>query len=168
MQRYILRRIGQAIITLFILGLVVFLSVRVVGDPGVVLLGIQATAKEHEQLEKNLGLHDPLAGHSNALLLGSHHVDHAIRGHTGVAPHLWQGRSQLLHHARHSAGVGGIAGMLRLVRSSMLEVLDSEYVKFARVKGVPERMVIYKHALKNAGIPALTYGGLVLASLLNG
>ena len=60
MQRYILRRIGQAIITLFILGLVVFLSVRVVGDPGVVLLGIQATAKEHEQLEKNLGLHDPL------------------------------------------------------------------------------------------------------------
>ena len=63
---------------------------------------------------------------------------------------------------------GGIAGMLRLVRSSMLEVLDSEYVKFARVKGVPERMVIYKHALKNAGIPALTYGGLVLASLLNG
>ena len=63
---------------------------------------------------------------------------------------------------------GGIAGMLRLVGSSMLEVLDSEYVKFARVKGVPERMVIYKHALKNAGIPALTYGGLVLASLLNG
>ena len=63
---------------------------------------------------------------------------------------------------------GGIAGMLRLVRSSMLDVLDSEYVKFARVKGVPERMVIYKHALKNAGIPALTYGGLVLASLLNG
>ena len=63
---------------------------------------------------------------------------------------------------------GGTAGMLRLVRSSMLEVMDSEYVKFARVKGVTERMVIYKHALKNAGIPALTYGGLVLASLLNG
>jgi peptide/nickel transport system permease protein len=41
---------------------------------------------------------------------------------------------------------GGMAGVVRLVRSSMLEVLDSEYVKFARVKGLPEQLVIYKHA----------------------
>ena len=47
-------------------------------------------------------------------------------------------------------------------------VLDSEYVKFARVKGLSERLVIYKHALKNAVIPALTFGGLTLAGLLNG
>lgn len=63
---------------------------------------------------------------------------------------------------------GGIAGIVRLTRSSMLEVLDSEYVKFARVKGLSERMVVYKHALKNAVIPALTFGGLTLAGLLNG
>jgi peptide/nickel transport system permease protein len=63
---------------------------------------------------------------------------------------------------------GGMAGIVRLVRSSMLEVLDSEYVKFARVKGLPEQRVIYKHALKNAVIPALTFGGLTLAGLLNG
>ena len=63
---------------------------------------------------------------------------------------------------------GGIAGIVRLVRSSMLEVLDSEYVKFARVKGLSENMVVYKHALKNAVIPALTFGGLTLAGLLNG
>jgi peptide/nickel transport system permease protein len=63
---------------------------------------------------------------------------------------------------------GGMAGIVRLVRSSMLEVLDSEYVKFARVKGLPEQRVIYKHALKNAIIPALTFGGLTLAGLLNG
>jgi peptide/nickel transport system permease protein len=62
----------------------------------------------------------------------------------------------------------GIAGIVRLVRSSMLEVLDSEYVKFARVKGLSEKMVVYKHALKNAVIPALTFGGLTLAGLLNG
>ncbi len=61
-----------------------------------------------------------------------------------------------------------MAGIVRLVRSSMLEVLDSEYVKFARVKGLPEQLVIYKHALKNAVIPALTFGGLTLAGLLNG
>jgi ABC-type dipeptide/oligopeptide/nickel transport system permease component len=62
----------------------------------------------------------------------------------------------------------GMAGLVRLVRSSMLEVLDSEYVKFARVKGMTERVVIYKHALKNAVIPALTFSGLSLAGLMNG
>lgn len=65
-------------------------------------------------------------------------------------------------------GWAGMAGMVRLTRSSMLEVLDSEYVKFARIKGLQEQAVIYKHALKNAVIPALTFGGLTLAGLLNG
>jgi peptide/nickel transport system permease protein len=62
----------------------------------------------------------------------------------------------------------GMAGVLRLARSSMLEVLDSEYVKLARIKGLPERIVVYKHALKNAVIPVLTFSGLTLAGLLNG
>ena len=65
-------------------------------------------------------------------------------------------------------GWSGIAGMSRLVRSGMLEVLDSEYVKFARIKGLSERMVIFKHALKNAMIPVLTFGGLTVAALMNG
>ena len=61
-----------------------------------------------------------------------------------------------------------MAGFMRLTRSSMLEVLDSEFVKFARIKGLNERMVIYKHALKNAIIPILTFGGVSFAGLLNG
>jgi peptide/nickel transport system permease protein len=61
-----------------------------------------------------------------------------------------------------------MAGMVRLGRSSVLEVLDSEYVKFARIKGLSERVVIYKHALKNAVIPLLTFSGLTIAGLLNG
>ena len=61
-----------------------------------------------------------------------------------------------------------MAGIVRLARSSMLEVLDSEYIKFARIKGLRERVVVYKHALKNAIIPVLTFGGLTLAGLLNG
>ena len=65
-------------------------------------------------------------------------------------------------------GWQGMAGMVRLSRSSMLEVLDSEYIKFARVKGLPERMVIYKHALRNAVVTPLTFAGLTLAGLLNG
>jgi peptide/nickel transport system permease protein len=50
----------------------------------------------------------------------------------------------------------------------MLEVLDSEYVKFARVKGLHERLVLWKHALRNALIPLLTFSGISLAGLLNG
>ena len=65
-------------------------------------------------------------------------------------------------------GWASMAGMVRLGRSSMLEVLDSEYVKFARIKGLSERIVIWKHALKNAVIPVLTFAGLTLAGLLNG
>ncbi|MCY4417015.1 MAG: ABC transporter permease [Chloroflexi bacterium] len=61
-----------------------------------------------------------------------------------------------------------MAGMMRLARSSMLEVLDSEFVKFARVKGLTERLVIWKHALRNAMIPLITFGGISLAGLLNG
>lgn len=61
-----------------------------------------------------------------------------------------------------------MAGLARLSRSAMLEVLDSEYVKFARIKGLREGLVIYKHAAKNAVIPVLTFSGLILAGLLNG
>jgi peptide/nickel transport system permease protein len=61
-----------------------------------------------------------------------------------------------------------MAGFMRLTRSAMLEVLDSEYVKFARIKGLGEQLVIFKHALKNAIIPVLTFGGISFAGLLNG
>jgi ABC-type dipeptide/oligopeptide/nickel transport system permease component len=59
-----------------------------------------------------------------------------------------------------------VAGMMRLLRSSMLEVLDSEYVKLARVKGVDERRVIWGHALKNALIPVVTFAGIYFSILV--
>lgn len=61
-----------------------------------------------------------------------------------------------------------IAANMRLVRSSMLEVLDSEYIKLARAKGVSVRRVIWKHALRNAMIPPLTQAGLTLAAFIAG
>ena len=61
-----------------------------------------------------------------------------------------------------------MAGMMRLGRSSMLEILDSEFIKFARVKGLQERFVLWKHALRNSLIPLLTFSGISLAGLLNG
>jgi ABC-type dipeptide/oligopeptide/nickel transport system permease component len=61
-----------------------------------------------------------------------------------------------------------LPGMMRLVRSSMLDVLDSEYVKLARIKGLPESIVIWKHALRNALIAPLTAAGMIFAMLITG
>ncbi len=60
------------------------------------------------------------------------------------------------------------AGLLRLTRSAMLEVLDSEYIKLARAKGVARWAVIWKHAFRNAVIVPLTYAGLFMAALMTG
>jgi len=59
------------------------------------------------------------------------------------------------------------AAHMRLTRSSMLEVLGSEYVKLARLKGLPEALVITKHAFKNALIPVLTLAGINLVIMVN-
>lgn len=61
-----------------------------------------------------------------------------------------------------------VAALMRLTRSAMLEVLDSEYVKLARIKGLPEWKVIWKHCLRNAAIAPLTYFGLVAGFLMTG
>ncbi len=57
--------------------------------------------------------------------------------------------------------------MLRITRSGMLDVLGSDYIKLVRLKGVPERMVVAKHALKNSMIPVLTFAGLNLLIMVN-
>lgn len=60
------------------------------------------------------------------------------------------------------------AGFMRLTRSSMLEVLESEFVKLARIKGLSEGVVIWKHALRNALIPVLTLWGVFVGNLITG
>ena len=64
--------------------------------------------------------------------------------------------------------IGSLAGLVRLVRSAMIESLQSEYVMFARAKGLPEKDVIYRHALKNALNPFITLLGFEIANLLSG
>jgi peptide/nickel transport system permease protein len=61
-----------------------------------------------------------------------------------------------------------IAAIMRITRSSMLDVMDSEYIKMARTKGNPERVVIWKHGLRNALIPVIGLAGLQLANLIGG
>jgi peptide/nickel transport system permease protein len=64
--------------------------------------------------------------------------------------------------------VGGTAFLTRLVRSQMLDVLKQNYIKTARAKGLPERVVIYKHALRNALLPFVTVVALQLPGILSG
>ena len=59
-----------------------------------------------------------------------------------------------------------IAGVMRLLRSSMLDVLDSEYIKLARIKGLSETKVIWKHAVRNSLIAVVTFGGTYIAALI--
>ena len=230
--------------TLLILSLAVFLSVHLTGDPAAYLLGPEAGRLEYEQIQKNMGLDEPLPVQYGLFLsrvlrgdFGNSHItgrsarnvlverfpatlqlagvaflltvivgiplgilsavkrdsifDYAGKFFAVVgiaAPSFWIGIMLILLFGAilgwlPTFGRGGIdhfilpafvlswnsmAGVLRLTRSSMLDVLDSEYVKFARIKGLSEKIVIAKHALKNAVIPVLTFSGLTLAGLLNG
>ena len=79
-------------------------------------------------------------------------------------------RGGLDHYILPSITVGWFtaAGLLRLMRSAMLEILDSEFVTYARAKGVANQLLVWKHAFRNALIPPLTYAGLLLGSFLTG
>lgn len=61
-----------------------------------------------------------------------------------------------------------VASTMRVTRSAMLDVLDSEYIKMARTKGAPEWLVVWKHALRNALIPVVGLCGMQLAHLIGG
>ena len=67
-----------------------------------------------------------------------------------------------------SLGIIYLAIYSRLARASMLEVLESDYIRTARAKGARERVVVYKHALRNAVIPVITAAGLQVGNLLSG
>ena len=85
---------------------------------------------------------------------------------TGVA--LWLDAARHLILPAMALGVTSIAGLMSHVRSAMLEVLRQDYLRTARAKGLPERVVLYRHALRNALMPVVTLLGLNLPALLGG
>jgi len=242
MQRYVLRRLGQAILALFILSILIFVLVRLTGDPTLLLLPEDATAADIRRLQHALGLDKswPVQywifvsnavqgdfGHSikGQIPVGDvikERLPHSLR--LGAAslvitviialplgvlaavnkdtmlytiakiiavlgqslPMFWVGIVLIQIFAVHlrllpSGGTGGlahyilpaftlgwwlVAGIMRLLRSSLLEVLDTEFVKLARIKGLSDGRVIWKHALRNALIPVVTLGGIYMAILI--
>jgi peptide/nickel transport system permease protein len=243
MKRFLLKRLGFALLSLFLLSLTIFAFVRVTGDPAVLLAEPGASADDLAAIRQQFGLDRPLWVQYGDFLA------HLLRGNfgqsfyyrtdvlelylsrlpaslllaavamafslvigipTGVVaavrvngwwdsagkifallglslPSFWVGLLMILFFSVYlgwlpSSGSGTVAHVLmpafalgwyfaaahmRLTRSSMLEVLGSEYVKLARLKGLPEALVIAKHALKNALIPVLTLAGINLVLMIN-
>jgi len=243
MKRFIIKRLGLAIVTLFLLSLTIFLLMRVTGDPAVLLAEPGASQADLDAIRAQFGLDRPLwvqyasfiahlvrgdFGQSfyyrtdvfelylsrlpASLLLASAAMTFSliIGIPTGIIaavrvnqwwdsagkifallglsmPSFWvglimilffsvylgwlpsSGSGTVLHLVMPSIALGWVfaAAHMRLTRSSMLEVLGSEYVKLARLKGLPEALVISKHALKNALIPVLTLAGINLVIMVN-
>ena len=244
MRRYLLSRILQAIVTLWLLTLVAFVLTRLTGNPLDVLLDARATEEDRAAVAQVLGLDRPwpaqyviylgklargdfgdsfktrqpalamvLERFPWTLQLGSAAfilsvaigvpigVITAVRKDTTVdalgkviallgqsMPTFWLGLMLILVFAvtlgwLPAGGSGSlahlvlpavtlgwftVAGIMRLVRSAMLDTLGDEYVVTARAKGLAEPRVVWKHALRNALIPPLTYAGLVFVTLLAG
>jgi peptide/nickel transport system permease protein len=243
MRRFVTKRLGYAVLSLFLLSLTIFLLVRVTGDPAALMAEPGASAEQLAAIRKNLGLDRPMwiqygsfmanfltgdLGHSfyyNApvldlyaarlpyslllaavamafsLLIGiPSGILAAVRVGTvwdgagkvfallGLSmPSFWIGLVMILFFSVYlgwlpSSGAGTplhvimpafalgwyfAAAHMRLTRSSMLDVLGSEYVKLARLKGLPESLVVAKHAFKNALIPVITLAGINLVIMIN-
>lgn len=88
-------------------------------------------------------------------------------GFVPLAENPWENLRHMLLPA-FSLGVILAGAITRILRSSMLEVLGRDYIRTARAKGLSERVVVYRHALRNALIPVLTVIGLQFGSLLGG
>ena len=83
-------------------------------------------------------------------------------------PHTFLGYVRYLFLPALTLGLGSIASVARYMRSSLLEVLNEDYLRTARSKGLRENIVIYKHALRNALLPILTLMGFMLPSIFSG
>ncbi|MBI4627263.1 MAG: ABC transporter permease [Candidatus Rokubacteria bacterium] len=244
MQRYIVGRLFQSVVSLFVVSMVVFALVRFSGDPIAIMAPPEATQQDIELIRAYLGLDQPwpvqywrfatraLQGDFGqsirfrrpamdliferygatlelgglavlivivvAIPVGVHAavrrgtaLDYVARGFAALGqavPPFWlglllvllfgvllrllptSGRGTPLHILLPGITLGwfAVAGLMRLTRSAMLDVLGSEYVKLARIKGLPERQVIWKHAFKNAALPVVTFAALLFVALLNG
>ena len=248
MGAYTAKRLLRGLVTIWLVTLVVFMLLRITGDPVDFLVNQQMGAADREQMKKDFGLDQPwyvqyikfnkeifqgnfgvsiqrtgesafemfkervpatlqLVGTSllfamvMAIILGviaatrpNTITDQFIRllAITGQSmPSFWLGLLFILLFAVYlgwlpSAGGldrVGLKGLImpavalgwflvaagtRLIRSSMLQVMDSDYITMLRAKGMPRRTIILKHALRNASLPVITLFALSLANLIGG
>jgi peptide/nickel transport system permease protein len=145
----------------FELGMVAFLFAISLG----LLAGVTAATHRGKWIEQVVRL-GALCGQS----MPSFWIGIMLMLIVGVQLHLLptSGRGGFSHIILPAITLGAfsMASQSRLTRSSMLNVLGADYIKMARLKGNPERTVIWKHALKNASIPIVTLAGFQLADVI--
>jgi peptide/nickel transport system permease protein len=147
----------------FQLGLAAFIFSVVVGVP----LGILSAVKRGSMLD-SVGKVVALVGQSAPVFWLGLMLMFFFAVRLGWLPPYGRQEASSIVLPAISLGWFYAAANLRLLRSAMLNVLDSEYVKLARAKGVSSQVVIWKHSLRNALIPVLTFAGVTLGSLVTG
>jgi peptide/nickel transport system permease protein len=244
MLNYLLRRLGQSAVTVLLVTLIIFVIIRLIGDPTHLMLPPEATEADRQLLRVQMGLDRPIVVQYGMYLLDllradlgvSYRFSRAALGvviealgptlilttsalllavvigiplgvlsavrrdgpvdqfakifavlgqaappflfsllyiklfsiHLGWFPTGGYGRVSNLILPMLALGWYSAAGIMRLTRSSMIEVLDSEYIKLARIKGVPQRAIVYQHALRNALLPVVTFTALQFGILMGG
>lgn len=244
MARFILRRLGDGLISILGATLIVFIITRLSGDPVALMLPPEAPPSAFKAMHQALGLDRPVIVQYGIFLLHALHGDFgqsyrwqqpairlildrlpataqlavaglifslAVAVPVGVfsavyrggwidrlgrifamlgqaMPAFWVGLLLILAFAVQlqwlpAFGYGGlghlvlpaialgwypVAAMTRIVRSSMLDVLEADHIRLARALGTPERLIIWKYAFRNAAVPLLTMLGVYFAAMLGG
>src|SRR2546422_75959 len=154
MRRYIARQLVQLVVVIIGISILAFVILHVLGDPVLLLLPQNAGHAEFERYRKLLGLDAPI------WLQYWKFASRAVQGDFGTS---WYAVTPAFCLGAALAPI-----TMRLVRSGVIEVMNMEYIKTARAKGVGERMVVVKHAFRNACIPIITVLGLQFGQLLGG
>ena len=155
--------IWRRLLTTLQLAVAAFLISIIVGVP----LGILSAVKRGSIFDQ-LGKFVALIGQSAPSFWIGIMVIFFFSVRLGWVPPSGRGEWNSIFLPAISLGWFFVAANMRLVRSAMLDALDSEYIKLAKAKGVGRMAVIWKHALRNALIPALTFAGVSLGNLVAG
>lgn len=258
MLAFMIRRLLQSILVMFVVALIAFLLFRFVGDPVNQMVGIETSVEEREALRQRLGLNDPVLTQFARFIAGAVQFEFGISYqfkqpvaqmiaqrfpatlelsimsaifallvgipmgvYTGLKRDAWLsklfltvslvgislptfligillifvfavqlqvlpsfGRGEVVNLGFWSTGLLTATGLkalilpsitlglfqmtliMRLVRSEMLEVMRTDFIKFARARGLSRRAINFGHALKNTMIPVLTITGLQLGSVI--
>jgi peptide/nickel transport system permease protein len=178
MNRYILRRLLLLLPTLLGVSVLVFGLMRLLpGDVVQVLIGpeLNVTDEQRAALYRMLGLDAPLhiqflrwlGGVLRGDLGFSLRTDQPVLTWVSFFDRPWI-NLQIMILPVLSLSVAQVAVVMRMMRSTMLEVLGRDYIRTARAKGLSEALTLARHALKNAFIPVVTVMGVQVGLLLSG
>ncbi len=177
-QRPVSEVMGERMLSTFYLAVVSLLLALIVGIPA----GVISATRQYTKLDyfftvfALVGISVPSFFFA-LLLIKFFAIDHGMFPISGMRSPMasdWSSWEQFKDIASHTVlpavvlGLGSTASFMRYTRSSMLEVIRQDYIRTARSKGLSERVVIYKHALRNALIPIITLLGFWIPGLFSG